>query len=301
MSNILVTGASGFLGSVTVSNLLKSQHNVTTIGISETDDIHCNLATSIPNLRTNFDWIIHMAGKAHIVPKNSKECADFFQVNLNGTKNLISGLERTGKVPHLIVFISSVAVYGVESGEHIEENHTLNGTSPYALSKIQAEEYLKCWCLKKNVILGILRPSLIAGKNPLGNLGAMVRGIKTGKYFRIGEGSARKSILMVDDVARIIPKLSKVGGIYNVCDNHHPSFAELEELIVKQLNKKSLRSIPFWAAKSLALTGDLIGNKFPINSRKLDKITKSLTFSNEKARRELDWEPLDVIRNFKIN
>ena len=94
--------------------------------------------------------------------------------------------------------------------------------------------------------------------------------------------------------------LFRSGGIYNVCDNHHPSFAELEELIAKQLNKKAPRSIPYWVAKSIALVGDIVGNKFPINSSKLDKITQSLTFSNEKARRELDWEPLDVLQNFKI-
>lgn len=301
MSKILVTGASGFLGSVIVINLIKSQHNLTTIGITDTDNIYCNLATSIPKLNSDFDWVIHAAGKAHVVPKDLKESEEFFQINLEGTKNLIKGLEQTGKLPHSIIFISTVAVYGVESGTNISEEHALLGTSPYALSKIQAEEYLTSWCSKNNVTLGILRPSLIAGKNPPGNLGAMINGIKHGKYLRIGNGIARKSVLMAEDIARIIPKLAEVGGIYNVCDNHHPSFSELEELIAKQLNKKAPRSIPFWIAKSLALIGDIVGSKFPINSSKLDKITQSLTFSNEKAKRELGWEPLDVLQNFKIS
>lgn len=56
----------------------------------------------------------------------------------------------------------------------ITEDHPLNGDTPYAKSKIMAEEYLIRWCQKNNVILGILRPSLLAGKNALGNLGAMV-------------------------------------------------------------------------------------------------------------------------------
>lgn len=107
--------------------------------------------------------------------------------------------------------------------------------------------------------------------------------------------------MIIQDISRIIPQLAEVGGIYNVCDNHYPSFAELEELIAKQLNKKAPRSIPYWAAKSIALVGDIVGNKFPINSSKLDKITQSLTFSNEKAKRELGWEPLDVLQNFKIS
>ena len=43
-----------------------------------------------------------------------------------------------------------------------------------------------------------------------------------------------------------------------------------------------------------------MGDNAPINSERLKKITQSLTFSNEKAKRELDWEPLSVIANFNI-
>lgn len=50
----------------------------------------------------------------------------------------------------------------------------------------------------------------------------------------------------------------------------------------------------------MALVGDLMGNKAPINSLKLKKITESLTFSNEKAKRELNWQPLNVLENFRI-
>ena len=53
-------------------------------------------------------------------------------------------------------------------------------------------------------------------------------------------------------------------------------------------------------ASLLARCGDLLGRRAPINTLKLSKIIKPLTFSNEKARRELGWEPLDVLENFKI-
>ena len=59
-------------------------------------------------------------------------------------------------------------------------------------------------------------------------------------------------------------------------------------------------SIPYWMAWCMAKVGDLLGSKAPINSYKLEKMTKSLTFSNEKARKELGWEPLDVLENYKI-
>lgn len=280
---------------------MSQKYEIDTLGLSAKDTYNIDFSKEIPILNRQYDIILHAAGKAHTVPKNTTESEEFFQINLKGTINLIRGLEQSEKTPKSLIFISTVAVYGVESGTDINEEHALSGTSPYALSKIQAEEYLINWCSKNKVILGILRPSLIAGMDPPGNLGAMINGIKTGKYLRIGNGSARKSVLMAEDIARLIPKLAEVGGIYNVCDNHHPSFAELEDLIAKQLNKKVPRSIPYWVAKSIAFVGDIVGNKFPFNSSKLDKITKSLTFSNEKAKRELDWEPLDVIQNFKIN
>ena len=45
---------------------------------------------------------------------------------------------------------------------------------------------------------------------------------------------------------------------------------------------------------------NILGSKAPINSYKLEKMTKSLTFSNEKARKELGWEPLDVLENYRV-
>lgn len=174
------------------------------------------------------------------------------------------------------------------------------GKTPYADSKIKAEEFLQKWAAKNNVTLGIIRPSLIAGPNPPGNLGAMINGIKSGRYLSIAGSRARKSVLMVEDVARLVPLLAEKGGTYNVCDSYNPSFRELEEVICKQLGKKLPVSIPYWMAKSMALAGDCLGSKAPINSLKLNKITKPLTFSNKKAREALGWEPTSVLDNFKI-
>ena len=50
----------------------------------------------------------------------------------------------------------------------------------------------------------------------------------------------------------------------------------------------------------MAKVGDLIGSRAPINSYKLEKMTQSLTFSNDKARKELGWEPLDVLKNYQV-
>lgn len=295
---LLFTGASGFLGN-NIYSLLEEKYVIETVGITSKDNYNVNLAWEIPNLTGTFDVVFHAAGKAHSIPKIEEEKQLFFDVNLQGTKNLCTALENSG-IPKAFIFISTVAVYGCDSGENITEEHPLNGTTPYALSKIKAEKYLEGWCAMHNVKLSILRPSLIAGPNPPGNLGAMIRGIRNDKYLSIAGGKARKSVLMVQDIANLLPMLIEKGGIYNVCDSYQPSFRELEMVICKQLNKKRPISIPYWLAKSMAVIGDCLGEKAPINSLKLRKITSSLTFSNEKAVRELKWKPMDVLETFLI-
>ena len=295
---LLFTGASGFLGKNTLP-LLSKYYQVSTLGLMDIDDYNVNISENIPELKNRFNVVLHAAGKAHSIPKTEEEVKDFFSVNLQGTKNLCKALEEVG-VPDSFIFVSSVAVYGLEFGELITEEHPLTGSSPYALSKIQTEEFLDVWCKKHGVKLGILRPSLISGPNPPGNLGAMIKGIKTGKYLSISGGKAKKSVLMVQDISNLVPLLAEKGGIYNACDTAHPSFHELETLIASQLGKPHPKSIPYFIAKLIACMGDLVGKNAPINSFKLDKITKSLTFSNEKARKELGWEPLNVLENFKI-
>ena len=298
MNKLLFTGGTGFLGKNVMPLLLKD-YEVTTCGITPEDMIKANLAKEVPSLIYHYDIVLHACGKAHSVPRTEAEKQVFYDVNYQGTVNLCSALEKVG-TPKALIFISTVAVYGCDYGELITEDYPLNGNTPYAKSKIMAEEYLTEWCKKHQVVLGILRPSLLAGKNAPGNLGAMVNGIKKGFYMNIAGGKVVKSILMAEDIARIMPALIEKGGTYNVCDTFQPSFGQISESVAKQLGKGKPISIPMWVAKCMALVGDCLGAKAPINSNKLEKMTKSLTFSNEKARKELGWEPLDVLENYII-
>lgn len=295
---LLFTGGTGFLGK-NVMPYLEKDYNITTCGITPDDIIRVNLAKEVPLINTHYDVVLHACGKAHVVPRTEEEKKAFFDVNYQGTVNLCKALEAVG-VPKALVFISTVAVYGCEYGEMITEDHPLDGDTPYAKSKIMAEMFLTEWCKEHNVILGILRPSLLAGKNAPGNLGAMVNGIRKGFYLNIAGGKVQKSVLMAEDIAHLLPLLIEKGGIYNVCDTNQPTFGELADSVAKQLGKRPPISIPYWMAWCMAKVGDLLGSKAPINSLKLEKMTKSLTFSNEKARRELGWKPMDVLENYKV-
>lgn len=299
MIKYLLTGANGFLGSVIKNTIESTDRVVDSLGRSKTNSISIDLSKGIPTLDTSYDIVIHCAGKAHSRPKTEIEKQEFFDVNYQATINLCLALEANGKFPLQFVFISTIAVYGINNGNMITEDYPLEGDSPYAESKIAAENYLVDWCKKHNVNLLILRLPLIIGNLAPGNLGKMVKGIRRGTYLSIAGGKARKSMVLVNDVADFILFNPKGSGVFNLTDGYHPTFFELEELISKSLKKNKPLNIPNWFAKILGLVGDLLPFS-PINSDTISKITSNLTFSDEKARKELGWKPKSVIDSWKV-
>jgi len=298
---VLLTGASGFLGR-SILEKLSSDNEVVTLGRCSTNDIQVSLTEPLLHMKAvdkTIDRVIHAAGLAHINPKSRDEEKAFFDVNFLGTKNLCNWIDTWDIKPKIFVFISSVAVYGASGGLEIDEKHLLNGNTPYALSKIKAEEYVTNWGQKCGIEILVLRLPLIVGANAPGNLGKMVNGIGKGRYLSIGRGKARKSMVMADDVAQLICTEIKSFGIFNLTDGYHPTFSELETIITKQLKTKQPRSIPLWFAKIIGFVGNSL-TFLPINSEGINKITSDLTFSDTKARQELGWNPSSVIKNWKI-
>lgn len=288
---ILLTGASGFLGSVVLEELQK-HHVVETLGRTTLDHIRQDITLPIKTLG-RYDMVVHCAGKAHSVPKSEEAKKIFMQVNADGTQNLLNALK--GNPPDTFVLISSVAVYGKEEGEWIHEEEELHPESAYGKSKWIAEQKVLQFGRESECHVIILRLPLIVSADPPGNLGAMIRAIKKGFYFRLGKGDSRRSMVLSSDVARFIPQLRQHDGVYHLTDGYHPPFYELENQIATHYHRR-IKSLPISLLKSIASIGNLIPG-FPLNSYRLKKLTSTLTFSDEKARRELGWISNPVIND----
>jgi len=291
---MLLTGGSGFLG----KQILKSfpMEEICRIGRDASCEVPCDLASEIPALPMDADYLIHAAGKAHMVPKSKEEADAFFNINTGGTGRLLQSLQ--GRRLKGIVFISTVAVYGREAGAMIGEDELLHGKTPYALSKIQAETLLREYEQKTGIPVIILRLPLLTGPDAPGNFGAMVRAIHKGYYFRIGDGGARRSMVLAVDVADALPGLLGRSGTYNLTDGHHPSVAELDQAIARKLHRK-IRTLPMKWARLLAGIGDRIPGS-PFHTARLDKLSNELIFSDAKARADWNWSPHRVVDNLHI-
>src|SRR5690606_18531738 len=143
MSRILITGASGFIGS-TLYQALKEQYEITALSSSKNGEGYINLNLLDTNAckeffkDKKFDIIIHAAAIAHGVNKINDLRVD--QANILMTKNIFNFLDVSQSK---IIFLSSVAVYSYKNkGEYISVVDTPYPVSAYGKSKLECEKII---------------------------------------------------------------------------------------------------------------------------------------------------------------
>lgn len=235
---ILLTGAGGMLGGYIKDEF--STENIKTLGISENSDFKTDLIKETPSLGENeFDLVIHTAGTEN----NSKANA----LNLEGTKRLLEGLQS--RPPRYFVYISSYKVYSRDAGENLtEESHTW-ASDETGRSKALAEQLLKDWCEKHDVVLSIVRPARMFGNGVKGDTLTLFNDALSGKYIHIRGNDAKVSIVCALDVAKSIKEIYTFGGIYNASDNRPVKFIDLVEAMTANAgSKKRMTHLPIsWA------------------------------------------------------
>jgi len=299
---VLLTGATGFIGRHMYQHL-QPETEIVTLNRNQSPyqspHISANLSAEVPPLNDHaFTRIIHAAGHAHRVPRSKKEKEAFFKVNLTGTQNLLKALERNSSLPKEFVLISTVAVYGLEKGEDISEEAPALAVDPYGRSKYLAEKEVLEWCKAHQVKALVLRLPLVAGNRAPGNWQAMVKGIKKRRFFTIGGGHARRSIIWVQDLAELVARPQLPQGVYNLSGKRNPSYFELARTIGNLLERR-VPNMPKFVAQPMALAGSLLQaitrKKMPFSWAVYHKMTNSLTFDSTRAQQELDWQPEDPL------
>ena len=195
-----------------------------------------------------------------------------YQVNREGTRRLLEAIDRGGEPPETFLLISTVAVYGVNEGVLLDEGTERPAAKvPYGESKRQAEDMLLEWASRRGVRSTVIRLPLVVGAGAPGNLRSMVEAIRRGRYRDIGGGRARRSMVMADDAAAILPRAAAAGGIFHLTDGVHPAFVDLSAALAGTLRRGRVGNLPLWTARIAASAGDVVGRVtgrvMPINSR----------------------------------
>jgi len=236
--NIIIAGSSGIIGSFLFNELSKNKELIVTgIGAEklerknylQIDLTNPDNTNKVINEISKPDILIFLVALAHEKGKN-KELDTFRLINFTTLVNLMEVLKKQDKLPEKIIFSSTISVYGEKYNikEYFEDAEK-TPKSPYAVTKLQAEEYLL-----KNFkdISFILRFTPVYSEKFKLNI---ERRAKIKNYFyRVGEGTNRLSLLSIKNIFYVVEAIINDEvpvGVYNVSDQSEYIFSDLLDIL----------------------------------------------------------------------
>ena len=278
--SVLVTGATGFIGSRLVEELINKGYDVTSLirkgkeGNSKSNIIYGDLTDERIDFKDlKFDCVFHLA--SHTPLEKNKKVLE--KVNLEGTKKLFQEIKSITKS---IIYISGLGVYG-ETGEAvIDESQNYNPNTNFVKIRLDAEKYLKDNSVEHKIDFAVVHFGDVYG--PGGWFYEMlVKRLKKNTFRMPKGGNYYKGFVHVEDaVGSMIAILEKqaFGESFIIADSMPVSFKEFSNFTADQINAKHPGSVPVFLAKAV-LGSDLI---------KL--LTTSMKVSNKKILKIYDFK-----------
>lgn len=271
--NILISGSTGFVGKYLTEMFGSKGHDVWTLGRSNSNDYQVNLENEFIEINNEFDFIIHCAGIVHNQLHASKIIPELVLKDFLITTNFLKSIKICKHKK--VIFLSSVSIYGLDSGLDISEENIPNPKSGYGVSKFLSEKLFES--VINNEKLLIFRMPLVNGPNPKGNIDKLEKAILKGKMILFKYNISKKSLLEVSDLFDIILTNGiKLFGVFNI-KSYDFKFNDFAEKIAIRNNKKIIK-LPNYVLKTLKfITKSFFFKK---NYLTLSKISNHLTFDN---------------------
>ena len=277
---ILITGASGFIGSFIVEEALRQGFETwaavrksSSRAFLQDERIHfieLNLSSEeelTEHLSTHqFDYVVHAAGVTKCLHKE-----DFFRINMEGTKNLVNALVNLQMPLTRFVFVSSLSIFGAiheqQPYEPICESDTPQPNTAYGKSKLAAEDFLKASSSRGRVEGAfpyvILRPTGVYGPREKDYF-MMAKSIKGHMDFAVGYKQQDITFVYVKDVVQAVflaLEKGKTGRSYFLSDGKVYQSRTFSDLIHEELGRPWWIRVkaPIWVLRIVTFFGEYWG------------------------------------------
>ncbi len=295
---VFITGASGFIGRALHARYSAEGHDVA--GCDLTSDPARGIVAG--DVGEAGPWQDHAAGcelvihTAATVSFRLERPQEFWRANVLGTFNALAAAERTGA---RFVHFSSVTVFGFDFPDGVDERYPVRNTYvPYPDSKIASEQVVLQAQLEGRVRCTIVRPGDVYG--PGSRAWAIIPAelIRARRFTLPGGGRGIHSPVyidnLVDGVVLAASSPQAIGQIFTLSDGFgvpcRDFFAPYAELVERRLITLPTR-IALPAATVLRHAARLRPGDNEVNAASARYLLRTGTYSNEKARRLLGWEP----------
>jgi nucleoside-diphosphate-sugar epimerase len=290
MIKVVVTGASGFIGSHVAKYLLSRGVDVLSVGRTEPDFAIRHFKHDLMNgdhllveLLQGADIVIHMAAVPAATPDMDVE-----DINVRLTRSMYSAA-KSASVPSFLLLSSVKAVAEKSSSKGpLDDTVVPNPYDAYGRSKLACESIVRSVGEGEDIAVTIIRAPLVYGPGVKGNFRALVKMAALPCPLPLAGLSAERSLLYVDNLSDLIFTLSakgRVSGVYYACDGEDVSTGDLISIIRANLgNKAGIFYVPVFAFKFI----------FTLVRRRdyFDKLFSELKVSNTELEKNLGWKPL---------
>jgi len=315
---ILLTGATGFIGRVTLNRLLADGQAIRAAVRKLPPDADPRVEWRVigdltgdvdwPVLLAGVDAVVHLAALAHQVGRQGQGRRDeFMRANAEMTGE-IARAARAAQVRRFVL-LGSVAATGGRGEQAIDETAEPRPEGDYGASKLAAEFELERALEGSNVSWVVLRAPLVFGPGNRGNMGRLLQLLQRGWPLPFGGLTNSRSFIYVDNLVDAIATCLAPGcpaqGIYFVDDGTRLSTPSLCAALA-QAGSLDLRLFycPRFVLQVLGWIGDLgaaiLRRDLPISSYSIDRLGGSLVVDGRKFAAATDWKPpvatLEAIR-----
>jgi nucleoside-diphosphate-sugar epimerase len=304
---ILVTGATGFLGSALMTKLLEQQQPVRVLVRDEAkartqfgDAVEIVVgeitdAASVQRAVAGASIVYHFAGRLYH-PSTPAEL--YYRTHVEGTRILLEACKGQSSLQR-IVHCSTTGVHGVTGTTPAAEDAPFAPTNPYEKSKLEGELLALRACKEDGLPVSVARPGLVYGPGDLHLLGFFAS-IKKGRPCLIDGGKALIHPIYIDDMTAAFllcaERPQAIGHSYNIAGDHPVSFRELAEAIAHALGRPLPKGdIPLWlanlASDVFALIPGIKGENAPLTRSRVRFLTNNRVYDIGRARNELGFAP----------
>lgn len=295
MPTVLVTGASGFVGGPVCAALGAAGWTVRRAAFTRAGPGDLSIA-----LAPGSDWdaavagcdaVVHLAARTHILAETEADpLAAFRHANRDASLNLGRAAAAAGV--GRMVFLSSVTVHGNVNPQHLTEASAVAPQTPYARSKLEAEEGLLALSRETGLPVTILRPPLVYGPGVKARFLTMLRWVARGVPLPLGAVRNRRSLIGVGNLADVIATAVSTDhartATYLVSDDEDVSTPDLIRRLAAAFGRPPrLLPVPVAALEAL---GGLLGRRAEIG-----RLTGSLSLDPARVRAELGWSPPETL------
>jgi UDP-glucose 4-epimerase len=257
MPEILVTGATGFIGKAVVQRLLQ-EDQTRRVAVAVRRNVQQWPARVLPYLTGNLepaaDWsvalegisiVVHCAARVHVMAETVKNpLAEFRRVNVQATENLARQAAAVGV--RRFVYVSSIKVNGeaTQLGHPFTADDVVAPLDDYGVSKMEAEQCLREIAQNTGMEVIIIRPPLVYGSGVKGNFANMIRWLKRGVPLPLGAINNLRSLVSLDNLVDLIHTClthpAAVNQTFLVSDGEDLSTTELLRRMGQALGRPAL-------------------------------------------------------------